>query len=39
MENYDDISFLSFFNLKKPPFSLVPDPGLFFFIKETFADP
>jgi MSHA biogenesis protein MshM len=30
MENYDDISFLSFFNLKKPPFSLVPDPGLFF---------
>jgi hypothetical protein len=31
VENYDSsFLYLSFFNLKKPPFSLVPDPLLFF---------
>jgi general secretion pathway protein A len=31
VENYDSsFLYLSFFNLRKPPFSLVPDPRLFF---------
>jgi len=31
VENYDSsFLYLSFFNLKKPPFSLMPDPRLFF---------
>ncbi len=27
---FNDFSYLSFFNIKAPPFSLVPDPSLFF---------